>query len=234
MTEQVSLCFTFFCLLGIFAGCEPVGTNPDGFDLEVRAEPSTAGIVLTSGLAEGDAEAIAIPNRGWQFGYWSGDLESFENPLAVELDRDMELVANFSLFENEYSFDISVSGSQNSVDLVFGQKPGATDGFDTNIDQETPPPPPGNMVYAWFDMQDKKLRHDFRNAFTDQITWNLRFLEGESESLTIQWEFTEERFSGSLVLTDPDNDFTLDMLEEDSATIDPQITDSLLIIYNYE
>lgn len=235
MTAQRKFIFSVsICLVIFITGCESIGSNASGFELTVRAEPSTGGSVLTSGMAEGDVEVFAIPNRGWQFGYWSGDIESFENPLEIDFNRDIELVANFALFNNEYTFDLTLSASGNSTGLEFGQIPGATDGFDSNIDEETPPAPPGNTVYAWFERDEKMLRKDFRNAFTDEITWNLKFRAEESETLDLDWTFSEESFSGTIYITDPGENFIVDMTEENSVSVDPENGDELLIIYSYE
>ena len=226
-----SMIFSFI----LFAiGCESFDSNTDGHHLSVRAEPSTAGIVLTSGVAEGDVEAIAIPNRNWQFGYWSGDIDSFENPLDFKLREDTELVANFALFENEYIGKLKITGINNSIDLEFGQVPGATDMFDTNIDEEIPPPPPGNMVYAWFEFAEIMLRKDFRNAFTDEISWTLKYQPGDSETLAVEWEINEKNFTGSVILTNPKETFVINMMDESSVNIQAAETDELRIVYNYE
>lgn len=227
---------TILIMMVLAFGCGELTPQGDRVNISIIVAPSTAGTVLTSGGDEigNTATFTAIPNRNWQFAGWSSDVESFDNPLEVELEDDINLIANFSLFSNDYNFDLSVSDENSTVDLEFGQIPGATDSYDTGIDQESPPPPPGNTLYAWFEGDGRNLIKDFRNAFTDQITWNLEFQPGEADSIRIDWTSAEESFSGSLRLTDPNGSFSVDMFEESSFSIGSSEFESLEIVYSFD
>ncbi|TVR30626.1 MAG: hypothetical protein EA390_07860, partial [Balneolaceae bacterium] len=73
-----------------------------------------------------------------------------------------------------------------------------------------------------------------RNAFTDQITWKLEFQPGSADSIWFDWTYTDESFSGTLQLTDPDGTFSIDMFNENSFVIDPTEIQTLEIIYSFE
>lgn len=218
------------------SGCGELTPQGDRVNISIIVAPSTAGTVLTSGGDEigNTATFTAIPNRNWQFAGWTSEIESFENPLEIELEDDINLIANFSLFSNDYNFELSVSDENSTIDLEFGQIPGATDVYDTDIDLEAPPPPPGNTLYAWFEGDGRNLIKDYRNAFTDQITWKLELQPGEADSIRFDWTSIEESFSGSLQLTDPNGSFSVNMFEETSLSIGSSEFESLQIIYSFD
>jgi hypothetical protein len=223
-------------LLILLGSCGELSSLDDRVSINIVVSPATAGTVLTSGgdVIGNEVQFNAIANRNWQFAGWSGDIQSFDNPLVFELQDDVNLTANFSLFSNNYLFELHVSDGNTAIDLEFGQIPGATDIYDTGIDLESPPPPPGNTLYAWFENDNRNLIKDFRNAFTDQITWNLEFQPGTADSIWFEWTYTEESFSGTLQLTDPDGTFSINMFDENSIAIDPTEVQSLEIIYSFE
>jgi hypothetical protein len=112
----------------MIAGCGEVAAPTDRVNISIIVAPSTAGNVLTSGGDEvgATAEFLAVANEGWRFSGWTGDVESADNPLNVELQSDIELTANFEVLSNNYRFDIQLTDGT-TAELAFGQKPGATD-----------------------------------------------------------------------------------------------------------
>lgn len=235
MRKQFYILLTLLIFILIY-GCGELSEFGDRVNISILAAPSTGGTVLTSGGDEigNTVTFTAIANRNWQFAGWTGDAVSFENPLQIVLEDDVNLIANFSLFSNDYRFEITASDGNSSVDLEFGQIPGATDIFDTGVDLESPPPPPGNTLYAWFDSHERRLLKDFRNAFTDELTWNLEFQPGNEDSIRFNWSHIEESFSGRLILMNSDSTIFINMFEEDEVTISTQETDALEIIYSFE
>lgn len=233
MIKTHNKCIVVFILI-IITGCGDFSSNGDRVSININQNPSTAGTVLTSGGDEvgNSAEFLAVPNENWQFAGWSGDLESFENPLEMVLEHDVQLTANFSLFSNDYSFELYVSDQQTEVEMGFGQIPGATDFFDSGTDLEAPPPPPGESLHAWFETPDKKLFWDFRNAFNDEQAWTLKLQPGSSDIVQLNWTHQQDAFTGSLSLTDPGGTFFLDMFEDNSLDIDINQIDELHIIFS--
>ncbi|WP_069130950.1 InlB B-repeat-containing protein [Rhodohalobacter halophilus] len=206
----------------VLSGCGEISSSGDRVNINVNAVPSTAGTVLSSGGDEvgNTAEFLAVPNDGWQFENWSGDVESDENPLVMELEDDLNLIANFRVMSNNYRIDLEMSDGQSAVDLAFGQVSGATDVFDSGIDLEAPPSAAPNSLFAWFDNDERKLFHDFRNSVSSSVEWVLNVEPGENSKVSLNWQMNDGYFDGNLYLTDADETFTLDMNEEDSVSIE--------------
>jgi len=59
-----------------------------------------------------EVELTAIPDTGWSFSHWSGDLSGGNNPEYITIDEDKTVIANFS--ENQYTLTIIIEG-QGSV-----------------------------------------------------------------------------------------------------------------------
>jgi len=224
--------FIVTSLFLLIAGCGDVAAPSDRVNISVIVAPSTAGNVLTSGGDEvgATAEFLAVANEGWQFSGWTGDVESAENPLNVELRSDIELTANFEVLSNNYRFDIQLTDGT-TAELAFGQKPGATDSFDSGIDLESPPAPPENVLHAWIKNDERDLRYDFRNSLNSEIVWELVVEPGETGVVDINWGRDDGFFEGSMVLTDDEGSFEIDMLESNQATLEVNSTRNLQIQY---
>lgn len=220
------LFFTF-----VFLSCGEINET-ERITIDVRVNPEGAGTVLTSGGAEigNTAEFLAVENSGWTFAGWSGDVNSFENPVQVELVDDLEIVGNFALFVNNYIVSITLSDPATSVDLAFGQRPGATDGFDSGTDAEAPPPPP-DILHAWFEIGSLLLFEDFRNAFSPEVDWNLKLENVAPGQASLQWNLEVEEFSGTLTLTSPQSDIAVDMVENNSFEFNPDNIDEFTILF---
>lgn len=215
-----------------FLSCGEVNET-ERINIDVRVDPEGAGTVLTSGGSEigNTAEFLAVENSGWTFAGWSGDVNSFDNPLRLELTDDVEIVGNFALFVNSYTVNINLSDASSSVDLSFGQRPGATDGFDSGTDAEAPPPPP-DALHAWFEVGSLLLFDDFRNAFSPDITWSLKLLNAAPGSVILQWSLDTDEFTGSLMLSSPQADINVDMLENSSFEFSSNEIDEFTILFS--
>jgi hypothetical protein len=214
----------------MIAGCGEVAAPTDRVNISIIVAPSTAGNVLTSGGDEvgATAEFLAVANEGWRFSGWTGDVESADNPLNVELQSDIELTANFEVLSNNYRFDIQLTDGT-TAELAFGQKPGATDSFDSGIDLESPPAPPEDVLHAYLDSNERDLRYDFRNSLNSEIVWELVVEPGETGVVDINWSRDDGFFEGSMVLTDDEGSFEIDMLESSQATLEVNSTRNLQI-----
>ena len=226
--KQIILVIT--SLFFLITGCGDVSGPSDRVNISITVAPSTAGNVLTSGgdAVGATAEFLAVANDGWQFTGWTGDVESSENPLNVELQSDIALTANFEVLSNNYRFDMQLTDGT-TAELSFGQKPGATDSFDSGIDLESPPAPPENVLHAWLENDERELRHDFRNSLNSEIVWDLIVEPGETGIVEINWSRDDGFFEGSIILTDEEGSFNIDMLETNQATLEINSTRNLQI-----
>jgi uncharacterized repeat protein (TIGR02543 family) len=235
MITRLIKCILWPALLFTTA-CGNFSSDSERVNISITVNPANAGTVLTSGgdLAGNSVEFLALPNTGWMFAGWTGSVEGFDNPLSFTLENDVNLTANFSLFRNDYAIFLTLTDESTEVNLQIGQLPGATDFFDSGIDLESPPPPPGNTLHAGFESPERQLIHDYRNAFSPQIVWKFQISGGISENLELTWSRDMESFSGSLVLTDADGSFEADMLSVSSHIITPTQAESLQIVYTFD
>ncbi|MFH1194347.1 MAG: YCF48-related protein, partial [bacterium] len=87
-------------------------------------------------------------------------------------------------FDLDYSVNLGISdfpGGKSSSQIIFGQKPTATDGIDNNLGEyELPPIPPFGEFDARFILPNliNTSLTDFRNSEDSHIVWELQFQPG--------------------------------------------------------
>lgn len=89
-------------------GCS---NNDKNFQLSTSVNPNNSGEVTPSEGIFSDGEEIelsAIPNDGYQFIEWSGDVIGSENPKTVLMNSDKLITAEFE--KREYPLNISITG----------------------------------------------------------------------------------------------------------------------------
>jgi len=75
----------------------------------------------------------AVPTLGWEFMRWEGEIDSEENPLTIDLNRDFELTAIFQQSNtsvNEFDYTLSffeIPEDQNFEHVFFRNVPGWND-----------------------------------------------------------------------------------------------------------
>lgn len=211
-------------------------TEPNKYSLSVSTNPSDGGTVEPSSgtYEEGNQVTVeATASNGWQFIDWTGDRTSEENPLAFTISENIDLTANFEDRRSMYRMEIRVIDANDTLKLGFGQLENATEGFDTGIDKEAPPPPPEGALNAYFEINDLKLFQDFKNSATQQAQWTLKYQIGSGQEVSLEWELTDDtQTPGTLTLTDGNSSFEVNMFEESSTAISNTTLGSLIISYN--
>lgn len=232
--KRIRQIFIFFLLVFLFVRCNVLQEGDELPVISANVLPSTAGSVLISGQGSENQqlELLAVANENWRFSSWSGDIESNENPLNITLSENTEIFANFVLAGNEYRVDLQLSDGENLSELSFGQTLGATDGFDTDLDLEAPPPPPDGVLYAWFEGADRNLLNDFRNPYTNSLEWVLIIDPGDSDLMNLDWDIETEDISGSLIFTNSSESISINMLEESSLELNISEEMEFFILYS--
>jgi len=86
-------------------------TGPETYTLTVISSPVEGGSVNLNDTGPhhyGDhVELTAVPNLGWSFSSWSGDLSGSANPAVITMDGNKTVTAIF--IQDEYSLDVVVS-----------------------------------------------------------------------------------------------------------------------------
>ena len=228
------------------AGCGPsndAGEFPGGevpevtYTLSVGVSPAGGGSVSPSSgeFVEGTEVSVeAVPNDGWVFDRWSGDINSEENPLVFQIERNTSLTANFVSTESIYTGRITLEEEDRSLELLFGQAQGATDGYDEGLDVDAPPEPPSDALNAWFEIDDLRLFHDFRSSTASSVTWELLYRTAGGGNLNVSWSIDEESLNGTLILTDEQDSFEVDMLLVNSHEFDAGDSGRLFITYELD
>ena len=65
-------------------------------------------------------QLTAVPQEGWQFGYWEGDVETNENPTIIEITNDNNVTAVFEPIA--YELAISVEGEGQVLEELLHSK----------------------------------------------------------------------------------------------------------------
>lgn len=240
-----SICVGFLALTVSACGGSPTdsgsggggGNNPpptSKVELGISIEPEGGGTVSPSGGDYNKGSELSLtadPNDGWMFDSWSGDQTSSANPLDVTLNDDMELTANFSAVLNG---TIQIVSGDQEYTFLFGQKEGATADFDSEIDVESPPPPPEGVIYGWFERDEYVLSEEYQSLDGDGLIWTLHIQSDESESGTLSWDLDSIDPEWSLELVSADDSVSIDMLEEDSLSIDSETPREWEIVFDAE
>jgi len=79
-----------------------------------------------------------------------------------------------------------------------------------------------------------KLFDDFRNAFSREINWHLKLQNASSGTSTLQWNSAITEFNGALILSTPEEDFTVDMIAENSFSYDSSEYDEFTITFKLD
>lgn len=231
----------------LVAGCSSSPTSnednnnnnePTEYSLSVSANPSEGGSVdPSSGTYEEGTEVSveASANEGWAFTEWTGDQESTDNPITVTMDSDMELTANFEDQRSKYKMEVLAIEAEDTLGLQLGQLEDASQGYDDNMDQEAPPPPPEGALNAYFEVNDLDLLKDFRSYTSKQEEWTLQYQVESGQDLQLEWQLLDDtKTPGSLTLTDESGSFEVNMFEESSYTVSGTTSGTLLIKYSYD
>jgi len=117
--------WTFASWSGDLSGSDNPATFVIGGNQSVTAAFAQGGYTLTVNLLGGGTvsqdpdqasyppgtqlQITAIPDPGWSFGGWSGDLSGSENPATLIMDTDRNVSASFT--QDEYILTANASGS---------------------------------------------------------------------------------------------------------------------------
>lgn len=224
-SSENPLTFTINENTSLTAQFTEIQTEPTTYELSVAADPSEGGSVNPSSgtYEEGEQiEVTATAAEGWTFTGWSGDISSSDNPLNFTINQDTDLTASFEGNAKSYSNQIEVIDGDypDPKVLTFGMQAGASDGFDSGLDEWAPPdPPPGNgSFYARFKIPDENLYTDYRPIQNQKTVWEIHFGTSSSNNIVLNWDFNSSDYHGNLTLTDdPDNaTLQIDMSSESS------------------
>ena len=82
-------------------------------------------------LFESVVELSALPDDGWEFISWSGDITSDENPIQVEMSDNLSIIAEFERMD--YTLTIDVEG-EGTVDMEVVQSKSTDFPFETEVE----------------------------------------------------------------------------------------------------
>lgn len=208
--------------------------EPQTFQFSASVDPAGSGSVdpASGEFEEGETVTVqAEPEEGWRFDVWSGDLDSQENPLAFTIEEDTEVTAHFEDITSEYLVDMDLSVPDDGLaledELMFGQQ-------EDPQSLAAPPAPPAAGLHAYFERDGDELWEDVRSHMDTEVTWQLFYEVGSGNALTLHWHIDADRMPGTLVLTDDQDGFEVDMAETGSHQINPDEHEYLQIRYRLD
>ena len=215
--------------------------KPD-FTLMTSVIPEGAGSVSPSSgefPIDTQLQVQATGTEGYVFQEWTGDINSTDNPLVFNIESDTEITAVFQEGESQQSFEHQISlsdGVNPAVTLSFGMKSEATSGFDSGINRDLPPPPPGSGFDARFSIPDYGLAEDYRAVRNQETEWTMQIQSVDTNNVTLSWDFSGTSHIGSLTLVDdPQNpSLEVDMKSENTHQVTGTTQSTLYIISDRE
>ncbi len=95
---------------------------------EGKVEQEVVVSKVTEYSFETTVQLIAIPEFGWEFTGWSGDLDGSNPEAVVTIDKDLEVTANFKLIDYTLTIHVLGQGSvtQNGVQVSTKEHPFGT------------------------------------------------------------------------------------------------------------
>jgi len=184
--------------------CPWLDENPKSGTVEVGNSDNVTVTIDTTGLALGDYSANIIINNN--------DPDEDPKVVPVHLRVSWELDAL-----------ITATFSGGSDDAIFGVRPDATSGFDSNYDIPEPPAPPGPpyvRAYFYYPEQAPDELHRSCLALENLMEWHLRIEYADDiENITLTWN-VENIPPEYNVLLYRGGDLVADMRAEDNYTFE--------------
>ena len=183
-------------------------------------------------------ELTAVPDAGWYFAGWSGELTGTQNPITVTLNADYVISATFEELPTADAFIASLTvedATGESLTRRFGADNLAIDGFDSGVDVKAPPAPPAGAFDARFDNSlAGPLFTDVRASVTypSSITWILA-IQGADTPIAVTWD--PSLFPpGTLTMTSSVDGTTVDMKTQDEYVLATGPTDLTITFAPYD
>jgi len=138
-------------------------------------------------------ELTAVPDAGWYFAGWSGEVTGTQNPIVVTLNADYVISATFEELPTTDAFLATVTaedGTGRSVERTFGVDANATSGFDAGLDVQAPPAPPAGAFDARFvTAAGQPFFTDIRASasYPGSISWKFD-VQGSDTPITLGWD----------------------------------------------
>ncbi len=219
-----------------FASCNLLGGGDDTptYVFKATVSPAGGGTVSPDSASFEEGETVtaqASAASGFLFDGWSGDISSADNPLSFEITEDTDVRANFTEIDSRYWVDMTVADNTDSMILSFGQQNGATDGFDSGLDEESPPAPPQGALHSYFSTGGLELLSDFRDNNDVQVSWDMQYQMGSGSILQLSWQISSSLMPGTLILRNADSSINVNMMEVSSVDVPAGQTGSLIIEY---
>lgn len=238
--DIISVFFLLFCLSACNTtdsngGNEtPPSSNGDDptvtYTLSVDLSDEEAGSVSPSSGEFEKGEQVTVEadvNEGWDFGDWSGDLQSEDNPFTFTIEHDVNLTANFLDRRSDYSVLLTLSNSEDELFLEFGQQ-------NQEMFEYAPPSPPSGVLHGYLGRNGEQFFVNYQQDTLREVIWELHFQVGSGNTLNLEWELQNIKMEGTLILKDPNNSFQINMSEESVFNFTEGSYNHLMIEYHFD
>ena len=184
--------------------------------------------------------------RGW---YWSSTVDG-DNAVGLYIYNYVNLGGASRAYgwsvrcikdgiyvtpETNFSIDLAVADTYiNEFTLTLGTHPDATSGFDVDMDQLAPSPPPSGLFDARIKVDGQSYFTFFQPPTVEKTEWTLEFVpETGYAPITLSWDVADLPLEGRMTLTDViDGSFVnVDMSEQSSLTIEESFITQLILTH---
>jgi hypothetical protein len=200
------------------------------YTLFVKLSDDEAGSVTPGSGTFNPDEQVTVEasiNQGWDFDEWSGDLQSTDNPYTFTINSDINLTANFIDRRSEYSVFLTLSDDQDELQLEFGQD--RQDSF-----EYAPPSPPAGALHGYLSRAGEGFFIDYQQDILREVNWELYLQSGTGSDVNLTWQIDANKMNGTLTLSDPDQTFQLDMIENSEFIFTEGSYNHLVIEYEID
>ena len=136
------------------------------------------------------------------------------------------------------AWELTINGQDqnaNNIDIVIGTAEGATDGFDTSLDQYAPPPAPtGTFDFRIVDDNDDYFKQ-YRALTTNISSWTISAVasEGGTKQFTLSWDNTSllSSLDFYLIEYDPGSGIVQVDIKEQTTLVLPSGTEEVTVIH---
>jgi len=133
-TKKVLLTLLTLALIFTLVGCKSEGVK----DINLSINKIGQGQIVTEGDIDKDNGVVtlkAIPEEGWEFKEWTGNLEGVENPVQVVVSDDMDIAAVFTKTGEESTIKYEAElGILNGTEVASDNPGYSGDGYVTSLD----------------------------------------------------------------------------------------------------
>ena len=170
-------------------------TTPSGIPPSIGS-PFAGGTLLYNGTSSPVADTGLTQGTTYYYKAFSYNGAAYSQGLTANAS---------TLTLTDFAANLIIDNCTNSISLIFGSAPGATDCFDLGLDVAAPPPPPPGAFYGRFISCSEAFFTDIRGSNSNgERIWDVYYQPAENcAPVSLSWDPSQLPDSGYFHLVDP-------------------------------